>query len=105
MQSIMMHRRPTERLSRQIIADHSSDLLFRAVEPASFSRKIVSISDFLPDATFTVLRNAAERQAQSERVHIPVHKRGATISYHDLHYGAPEIVAFYNSRELREWCS
>jgi len=41
----------------------------------------------------------------TSRIHIPIHKRGATVSYHELRRCAPELVAFYQSQELRDWCS
>ena len=70
-----------------------------------FERRIVAVSNFLPNSTFYVLRSCADRQVESERVHIPVHKRGATISYHDLQSCAPELTAFYHSPEFHRWCS
>src|SRR5215475_2092188 len=71
----------------------------------AFDRKIVWFTDFLPQDDFLILRNAAERQIQAKRVNIPVHKRGRTISYHELHEQAPEITRFYRSSQLRNWCS
>jgi hypothetical protein len=72
---------------------------------AAFDRKIVWFTDFLPQNDFLLLRSAAERQIQAKRVNIPVHKRGRTISYHELHEQAPEITRFYRSSRLRNWCS
>jgi hypothetical protein len=65
----------------------------------------VSVDEFLPETAFNILREVAERQVQTDRVHIPIHKRGATISYHDLHYCAPEVIAFYLSPALHAFCS
>ncbi|HLH29887.1 MAG TPA: 2OG-Fe(II) oxygenase [Terriglobia bacterium] len=70
-----------------------------------FDRKIVSAPSFLYDASFQRLRIAAERQVWAKRVNIPIHKRGETISYHELYQSAPEITAFYLSAELHDWCS
>jgi hypothetical protein len=75
------------------------------LDPNQFANRIAYVEDFLPEKTFRVLQQAALRPVHPKRVNIPIHKRGATISYHDLHDSAPEIVAFYQSQELREWCS
>jgi hypothetical protein len=71
----------------------------------AFDQKIVWSTDFLPQDEFLLLRSVAERQIQAKRVNIPVHKRGRTISYHELHEQAPEITRFYRSSRLRQWCS
>jgi hypothetical protein len=100
-------RRPSESLQREIVQTHSvSNLSFRPT-PANlpFRQKLVSVDNFVPETHFRTLCDVAKHQVRSERVHIPVHKRGATISYHDLHYGAPEIIAFYLSPVLHAWCS
>jgi 2OG-Fe(II) oxygenase superfamily len=97
---------PSHLLQRAIVHSYSKCVSF---EPNyanfDFDRKIVSVNGFLPESVFGILRNVAERQVQSERVHIPVHKSGATISYHALHYSAPELIAFYLSPSLHAWCS
>lgn len=74
-------------------------------ERPAFDRKIVAIREFLSAGDFERLRDAALRQAQTKRVHIPVHKRGETISYRELRLSAPEIVDFYQSPELSGWCA
>src|SRR5262245_21932816 len=71
----------------------------------SFDESLVCVPDFLPDTKFKTLRAVAEQQAGSKRVHIPVHKRGATISYRELRDCAPQLVSFYRSPELQDWCS
>lgn len=97
---------PSQLLQKVIAYSYSKEVSFEP-HPAmlSFDRKIVSVHDFLPESVFGILRTVAERQAQSERVNIPVHKRGAAISYHALHYSAPELIAFYLSPDLHAWCS
>src|SRR6267142_6978642 len=70
-----------------------------------FGEKIVAVPGFLAETTFQRLLDAFQRQRQSQRVHIPVHKRGAALSYHDLQHSAPEIISFYHSRQLHDWCS
>lgn len=97
---------PSAGLQNDIVRKYSKDIrIAPAACDIAFDQKIISIQDFLPETTFHLLREAVDRQDQSERVHIPVHKRGATISYHDLHYCAPELIAFYLSPQLHEWCS
>jgi len=97
---------PTRLLQRLIVRSHSkcSNLLLPSTKPA-FDKRIVSVRNFLPEPAFKILLAAAGRQVQSERIHIPVHKRGATISFHALHYCAPEMVAFYLSPAFHAWCS
>jgi hypothetical protein len=98
--------RPSRLLQRVILQRHSKEIpAFPAAERINFDEKIISVADFLPHILFQRLRSVAERQVQSERVHIPIHKRGATLSYHALHYCAPEIVAFYLSPAFHAWCS
>jgi hypothetical protein len=71
----------------------------------TFDRRIVYFHDFLPEPELKRFRDAAERQVQAKRVNIPIHKRGEAISYHELQDSAPELISFYLSPELREWCS
>ncbi|HOB63176.1 MAG TPA: hypothetical protein PKI41_13805 [Candidatus Competibacteraceae bacterium] len=70
-----------------------------------FQSRLATVADVLPDAAFTQLRDAALRHRQIERSYFPVHKQGGTIAYEDLHQVAPEIVAFYQSDDLRRICS
>ena len=63
-----------------------------------FGEKIVAVPGFLAETTFQRLLDAFQRQRQSQRVHIPVHKRGAALSYHDLQHSAPEIISFCTER-------
>ncbi len=72
-------------------------------DTTNFENKIVSVRNFLPEETMVMLQNAVLRQVRPDRIHIPIHKRGATISYHELHVHAPEAVVFYQSEELRDW--
>lgn len=99
--------RVSERFQKQIIDAYSGDFQSGsfASEIPSFENRIVAVSDFLAEGAFATLLSAIDSQARHERVHIPVHKRGATISYHELHYCAPEVIAFYHSPNLHNWCS
>ena len=102
----MKRRYPSEHLQREILQTYSKPFSFkRAAGRLTFETKIVSVDHVLPEPAFSVLREVAERQVQTDRVHIPIHKRGATISYHELHYCAPEVIAFYLSPELHAFCS
>jgi hypothetical protein len=71
----------------------------------SFEERIVAVDNFLAEADFAFLRDMALTLAGAKRVHIPLHKRGATISYHNLLYSAAAIPALYHSMDLRNWCS
>jgi hypothetical protein len=71
----------------------------------TFDRKIIYSHDFLAATDLARLRAVAEQQVQAKRVNIPVHKRGEAVSYHELHDSAPELIAFYLSPELQQWCS
>jgi 2OG-Fe(II) oxygenase superfamily len=75
------------------------------IDALAFDRKIIYLPDFLPESQFLHLRNAAVGRVQTKRVNIPVHKRGEAVSYHELQDSAPEIIAFYHSPELHDWCS
>lgn len=66
-----------------------------------FKRCIAVVPDALPTAAFALLQEAALRHSRTERSYVPVHKKGGTIAYEDLHQTAPEIVAFYQSDDLR----
>jgi hypothetical protein len=70
-----------------------------------FHEKIVVLHNFLPDPTFQLLRECALRRRDAERSHLPVHKKGATISYEELLETAPEIIAFYQSEYSLDLCS
>jgi hypothetical protein len=79
--------------------------LIQFLQKPAFDRKIICVPQFLNREVFLHLRRAAKRQVEATRVNIPTHKRGKTISYHELHESAPEITAFYLSSALHNWCS
>jgi hypothetical protein len=59
--------------------------MYRLQKPStSFTSRLIAVDDFLPQADFAFLRDTALNLADAKRVHIPLHKRGATISYHSL---------------------
>lgn len=70
-----------------------------------FQQRIAVVPEPVPAPAFERLREAALRHRQIERSYFPVHKQGGTVAYEDLHRLAPEIVAFYQSDDLRRLCS
>jgi hypothetical protein len=78
---------------------------FSAPDSKHFEHNLVSASPFLSASKLAMFQRVARQTTPPTRVHIPIHKRGATISYHELHSCAPELIAFYQSQELRDWCS
>ncbi len=70
-----------------------------------FNQRIAVLPEALPTTVFTTLQTAALRHSRTERSYFPAHKKGGTIAYEDLHQTAPEIVAFYQSDDLRRLCS
>jgi len=66
-----------------------------------FAGSLTAVPDFLPDHRFRVfVEEALSCRSSAQRVHIPQHKRGETVSYELLRRSAPQIVAFYQSSEL-----
>jgi hypothetical protein len=70
-----------------------------------FRQHLAVVAEPLPEAAFTLLRAAALRYRRTERSYFPTHKQGGTVAYEDLHRMAPELVAFYQSDDLRRLCS
>src|SRR5215467_11316973 len=96
--------RQLERVQRTILNDYSNQILLRqsSPDPSGFDRRFVVIPDFSSEATFQCLRETIESARGSQRVHLPIHKRGAAISYTMLHEWAPVVVAFYHSQTVRD---
>jgi hypothetical protein len=100
--------RQLQRRQRDFSAHHGAAL--RLPDPVSralpdFGQRIAILADPLPAGVFDCLREAALRHNRTERSYLPSHKKGGTIAYEDLHQTAPEIVAFYQSDDLRRLCS
>ncbi|MBA3699987.1 MAG: 2OG-Fe(II) oxygenase [Planctomycetes bacterium] len=70
-----------------------------------FSRRLVSLANLLPMPILTHLQSVVAGARRDERSYIPGHKQGGTISYEQLHALGPELVAFYQSRVLRDLVS
>jgi hypothetical protein len=79
--------------------------VFDILDLPSFESGIVKIDGLLLPETLSLLQRVVARNFSGERVHIPVHKRGVTVSYEVLHHAAPEIIALYHSAELHALCA
>jgi hypothetical protein len=74
---------------------------------ADFERdRIARVANFLPPDSVGELRaECLANRSRAERSFIPRHKKGGTLSYEAIHRHAPTCLAFYHSRQLREWLS
>lgn len=76
--------------------------------PASeFARQhITRIENYVTSGCLNVLRSEAEsRIPQMKRTFIPTHKKGATLSYEQIHTLAPHCLAFYHHPDVQRWVS
>lgn len=70
-----------------------------------FGQRLATVPDFLPAATFAVVRAEAEKLVSPERSYIPTHKKGGTVAYETIIPNAPALAALYQSRDMREFVS
>lgn len=72
-----------------------------------FAREhITRIENFVAPECLKVLREEAESQIpRMKRTFIPTHKKGATLSYEQIHTLAPHCLAFYHHPEIQRWIS
>lgn len=72
-----------------------------------FAREhITRIENFVTPDCLRVLRDEAlAHVADMKRTFIPTHKKGATLSYEQIHTLAPHCLAFYHSPEVQKWIS
>jgi hypothetical protein len=64
-------------------------------------RNGISITpDFAESKTFAMLREAFGSRSLAKRVHIPWHKRGATIPYSAIRRYYPQFACFYQTESL-----
>jgi len=77
----------------------------RAVGPSNFERRLVSVPDVLPPATFATLRAEIEALVEHERSYLPSHKQGGTVAYETMLSKAPNVVALYYSKDVQDWVS
>src|SRR5262245_47213270 len=73
---------------------------FTSNEYNFFTDRFISIPNFLPEAAFSILRDSALKHLSAERVNMPGHKKGGTVSYNQLRKYSPEITDFYHSQKL-----
>ena len=74
---------------------------FSKNELPSFSKHLVSILNFLPETSFTTLREDVLGMVNSERSFIPSHKKGGTVAYDTLRKTHSKAVELYTSNEYR----
>ena len=100
--------RGLRRRQESILAKHAGSLRLRGLNTEdlpSFQDRLLKVHGLLSDDAFLRLRSVIADTTKGERIHIPGHKRGVTISYEALHGVAPDVVAFYHSSELHAFCS
>lgn len=94
-----------EHAQKDMLKSYGGSLKFKAFTPGnlpSFEERVVSISNFLPENTFSDLHDIILKKIKTERTYLPGHKKGGTVSYEELHHIAPKIIAFYQCAQLRE---
>lgn len=70
-----------------------------------FTKRLATISNFLPEEEFQALKAEVESLIGVERTYLPAHKKGGTISYSTLRKVAPKAVELYNSPEYQQLLS
>jgi hypothetical protein len=67
---------------------------------------LVRHEEFLPEPVLRQLQEEClANAAHTERRSIPLHKKGATLSYEGLHRHAPACLSVFHSAALRRWVS
>src|SRR5262245_50174601 len=89
----------------EIAADDSpADTETYAAEFAS--ARLVAIAEFVSPTTLTRLRDEALAGIPFlEHTHIPLHKKGNTLSYECILRQAPHLFGFYHDRAVQAWIS
>lgn len=77
----------------------------RSAPADEFAREhITRIENFVTPACLETLRQEAlAHVSEMKRTFIPMHKKGATLSYEKIHTLAPHCLAFYHSPEVQKW--
>ena len=70
--------------------------------PPLFDDRLAAFADALPKEQFRRLADEIERLSTTERSYLPAHKKGGTVAYETLIEQAPGVVAFYQSKTLRD---
>lgn len=70
------------------------------------AHRLTTLRDFVTPECLQVLREEALAQIPvMKRTFIPLHKKGATLSYEQIHTLAPHCLAFYHNPEVQQWVS
>ena len=74
---------------------------------AEFEKNLIArVENFVDHATLERLsKESFENLPHMVRSYIPGHKKGATLSYEQIHYTAPSCLAFYHSPEVHQFIS
>jgi hypothetical protein len=68
--------------------------------------RLIRWEQFVTPRCLAVLRDEALAHiSEMKRTFIPTHKKGATLSYEQIHTLAPHCLAFYHSPEVQRWVS
>ena len=65
-----------------------------------FSERLAVLPAFADAQTFETLRASVLSHLSGDRVHIPAHKRGATVAYRRVRILLPQVARFYESEAL-----
>lgn len=69
-------------------------------------QRITRIEHFVSTDCLHILRSEAVSQIPAmKRTFIPLHKKGAALSYEQIHTLAPHCLAFYHDPEVQRWVS
>jgi hypothetical protein len=68
--------------------------------------RIVRVDNFLDDESLARIREEAlDNHERVVRTFIPLHKKGATVSYEDIHRHCPSCLAAYHTDAFRNWAA
>ncbi len=68
------------------------------------TERIVRVDNFLEDESLDNIRDEAlANHHRVVRTFIPLHKKGATVSYEDIHRHCPSCLGAYHTDALRDW--
>jgi hypothetical protein len=87
-----------------VVGESPHDVRSYAAEFAS--ARLVAIDEFVSPTTLTRLRDEALAGIPFlEHTHIPLHKKGNTLSYERILRQAPHLLGFYHDRAVQAWMS
>jgi hypothetical protein len=70
------------------------------------TERLVCVEEFVGESTLTRLREEAlAGMPFLEHSHIPLHKKGNTLSYEHILRRAPHLFSFYHERAVQDWIS